>query len=365
MRSGRNSCVTLKKWAEEPHDDAERAIRLAGIAAGISTRSEEDIKRVRAELDRALRREATRVFDLTAAMLEMEPSSFRKRGVFDSSAATDPKWWLEQAVEEVLVVEDPSLRARVLLHLAKACQKLGSERACDGFIAAAVRCTDDVWKKVLERRGRSQGGHDGAHYWPDDYRVRKAELADVNALLDVLFEIEDYQSEIGKKKDALQTLLLALACAVSLPQEGGYAAPTSPDSFCCWLSRISGRANRRGRDDIAGAILIGRPWSQVSAQRGTDVFLAGLSAAEAWDTGALGRIADTIRQEAIRTHLAGRANYAARLYAQRALIAARAGDEEAYRQAAMTVGGLVNKGRGPASHAVLVEVAEAAAIFGV
>jgi hypothetical protein len=179
-----------------------------------------------------------------------------------------------------------------------------------------------------------------------------------------LFDIEEFQNDIGLKEDAFETLLLSLACAVSLPADGGYAAPTTPDSFCCWLARISGRAKRRNRDVVAGAILIGRPWSQVHALRDSDVFLAGLSAAEARETEALSGIMNELHAEAIRTHTSGRLTYAARLLAQRALIAAEAGDEDTYRSAAMTVGGLVNNGRSAAHRSVLATVAEAAAIAG-
>ena len=364
VHSGRESFVSLKKWSEEPISASERAIRLAGIAAGISTKSEDDVERARPEPSQAPHDQAKRLGDLLAMVLQVVASSTHEIDVFDGSEATDSKWWLRQAVAAAQGIEDPSLRARVLLQLAKACHEIGSESGCDGFIDEALLCTTDVWKAVVERRGASEASHDGSFRWSFNNRVRTAEMADVNALMNVLFDIEDYQNEIGKKDDAWQTLLLSLPCAVSLPGDGGYAAPTTPDSFCCWLARVAGRAHRYGRRDVAEAIMKGRPWSQVTAMRDSDVFLDGMSAAEAGNTQTLDGIAAELQRQAIRTNSSPRATYAARLFAQRALVAAEAGDEEAYRTAAMTVGGLVHNQRGPASDAVLAEVAAAAAIAG-
>ena len=52
------------------------------------------------------------------------------------------------------------------------------------------------------------------------------------------------------------------------------------------------------------------------------------------------------------------------LYAKLALLAAEKGDQDAYRRAAMTVGGLVSSNRGAASRAVLLRLAEATTVAG-
>jgi tetratricopeptide (TPR) repeat protein len=127
VRSFSDSFVSHKKWADEPRNDAERAIRFAGVAAGISTTTEEDVKRASVRVEEAVYDKGTGILDLLAAALELKQPSTAKGGTYDSTAAADSLWWLQQAVTAAEAVEDPILRARVVFQLARACHAIGDE----------------------------------------------------------------------------------------------------------------------------------------------------------------------------------------------------------------------------------------------
>jgi hypothetical protein len=114
---------------------------------------------------------------------------------------------------------------------------------------------------------------------------------------------------------------------------------------------------------MANAIMKNCPWSVQTAMR-TDDFLTGWAAAEAMDEEQLAGIAEKLRQASNRGSDSRWAMYAGLLYARLARMAADRGDRDTFRRAAMTVGGLVSAGRGSASKAVLLRLAEAATAAG-
>ena len=192
----------------------------------------------------------------------------------------------------------------------------------------------------------------------------KSEKTDIDGMLRMLMAVEQLQHEIGDSRGAFDTLLLALKCVEPMPRDGGYAAPVRPESLTGWLARLSGRARLRGRQDIATIVFSDLRPKDSSRLRDFERFVLGLAAAEAEDVVGLKRLAEDAQQHYLTNRMSERANYAAMLYARLALLAARRGDEDGYRQAAMKVGGLVNASRGPASRSVMLQLAEAAAILG-
>jgi len=354
VRTGRWDMVALKKWAEAQPNAVGRSAALAGIAAGVkgATDAGTEGDAVEAVPDGNLLSNGDNSSE--------QRSDDRNPEAFDQSAAAEPDWWLARSARVTEGIEDPIARAWAWLQLAKAHQQTEDVASFRDAVSAAIHCTSPTWNQVLERRGHSQRGYDGNYTWRSDHRVEEAEQARINALIRMLLAVEELQSETGDKREAFNTLLLALKCVEPMPRRGGYASPAG--SQATWLARIAGRAQLRGRRDIAEIIMSGYPWSQVQAMRGTDRLLTGLAAAEANDPRQVESLAEE-QQTKIGT-VSERATYAAILYARLALLAARRGDKNAYRRAAMKVGGLVNASRAAASRSVLLQLAEAASALG-
>ena len=380
VRQDGQSMVELKQWAEKRSGLAGRSVALAGIAVGVKARTDDPSKETSADTphrdssgatveqvgalaERGDHLAAARAF---ASIPPENRSDARLCELFDRSAAAVPHWWLEQAADITNKVEEPCVRARLWLLLARAHREANDQSDCRTAVAEAVHCTTAIWSRILARRGDASRGHDGTFRWQGNSVSRKSEKAEIHSMLNMLMALESFQHEIGDRAEAFDTLLLALKCVETMPRDSGYSSPATPDSLATWLSRIAGRAQLRGRRDIAEIIMRGFPWSQVQATRGTDTFLMGLAAAEAQDAAELEELAEEMRRRAT-TSLGGSssmANYAALLYAKMSLLAARKGDENRYRQAAMKVGGLVNTSRGSASRAILLRLAEATAALG-
>ena len=371
--------VQLKQWAEKRSGLAGRSAALAGIAVGVKARTDGPSKETPADTPRPDSSGATveqvgafseqgNHLAAARAFASMPPEKRKDPRLcedFDRSSAAVPDWWLERAADTAQKVEEPCVRARLWLLLARAHREANDPTDCRTAVTEAIHCTTAIWSRILARRGDAGRGHNGTFRWQGDSGSRKSEKAEIHSMLNMLMALERLQHEIGDRAEAFDTLLLALKCVETMPRDAGYSSSATPDSLAAWLARIAGRARLRGRPDIAEIIMGGFPWSQVQATRGTDTFLMGLAAAEAQDAAELEELAEEMRRRATTT-LGGSSsmtNYAALLYAKLSLLAARRGDENRY-QAAMKVGGLVNIRRGSASPAILLRLAEATATLG-
>jgi tetratricopeptide (TPR) repeat protein len=362
----RESMPQLKHWAQQDRTAAESATALAGIAAGVSAaikgqaasghtvmsvsestaaqgnEVEPSIEQMRAYVDKG---DYLAVSDAFAAMLEQNRSNPQVREFFDKTAARVPDWWLEEAAALATKVEDPTVRARLLLHLAYTYRESGNDASCRVSLTEAVHCSREVWQRIFERRSGARRGSSGGY-------LRKAEKRELNAFLHVLMDVERFQHEIGDSAMSFDTLLLALRCTECMPRDG----ELSP-----WLAPIAGRVRLRGRADIADIILAGGIWPYERRYDDTKPFLVAWAAAEAGDMAEVETIANRIRRApfASRTSPAR----ASLLYAKLSLNAARKGDEDAYRRAAMTAGGLLDYDQQSAPAALLL-LAEAAVLRG-
>ena len=383
VRSGRWNMVEMKKWAVARSGPSTRAAALAGIAVGITAGENGDLK----ETPRESRSGETASPDSDSPTIELleklaeqgdhtealqayarldpdQRADARALEVFDRSAAQLPRWWLDRAAAVAAEVENPVVRAWVWVQLARAHREADSLPACRAALAEATHCTTAIWSEILARRPEVQRESEGRYRWRSDHRAGESEKSDIDALLRMLMAVERMQHVIGDSRGALDTLLLALKSVEPMPREGGYAAPVGPQSLTAWLSRISGRARLRGRHDVATVVFSAVRPADPSRLRDFERFLQGLAAAEAEDGTNLKRLADDAQRHYLTNKMSERATYAAILYARLALLAARRGDEGAYREAAMQVGGLVNASRGAAPRSVLLQLAEATALLG-
>ncbi len=362
--SGKWTTVQLKKWAEgEPGADA-KCVALCGIALGVKAGLNRDLTDRRFErLSHNAAPQAAVDLSTERAAESTEQQEHATAAVseeLDAKDAVSARWWLEQAVIVARSVDDPCLRAQAWLQVARARRQTKDSQACRAALDEAIHCTTAVWNEILARRPVARREYDDAYRWRLDHRTEQAELAEVNSLLGVLLDAEQSEYEIGDSRAALDTLLLGLRCTEPMPREGGYASPAG--SQVTWLARIAGRARLRGRADIAEIIISRSPWRQVQAVRGTTNFVRGLAAAEAQDVNELTKWAELLRTNA--RYSSELATYSAILHTRIALLAASKGDEDGYRKAAMTVGGLINASRYPASQSVFLQLAEATAVLG-
>ena len=131
LKQNNPSMVSLKQWAESLRPSSESAMALAGIAVGIqkrgdsveeSTSSDEtddargglvherpnSIEQFRAFAEQGDHLAAAEVF---ASLLHEHRKNAQVREIFDRSAASVPRWWMEQALALTDEVEDPLLQA--------------------------------------------------------------------------------------------------------------------------------------------------------------------------------------------------------------------------------------------------------------
>lgn len=381
VHQDRQTMAQMKRWAIDTFETTEEILALAGIAAALGSDSvkavaevgsetdsgnapvdvEPGVQQVQTFADQGDHLAASQAF---AAILRENRSDANVRNVFDKSAAQAPEWWVQQASSFAQRVDDPCHRASVMLQLARMYTDIKNDTGFATATAECARCTCDVWDRILSRRSRAYADYSGEYRWPESYQTKKTESAEINSILQVLMDLETFQNENGKKNAGLETLLLALRCADGLPHDQNEMAIVRLDSLGSWYARIGGRFRDRGDLDLAEAIMSDIPWQQGRPARNSDLFLAGVAAAEAGVSGEVEGLAETLRQEAHRRRSGTDATYAATLYGFRAGLAAENGDEAAFTKAAMTVGGLVNKDQNAASHVVLVRLAEATALLG-
>jgi hypothetical protein len=355
VRAGSSSMVGLKKWAEGQSSAVGRSAALAGIAVGVKHTVE---TQPRGDTVGVKPGEELAANDQDAGG---EADSVDPLGPFDADAAADRQWWFDRASALAEKVADPVTRGWAWLQLASAYQDAEDKASFHSTIAAAVHCTAPTWSQILERRGRAQRRFGEESYiWRLGSREKDAEESQINALVRLLLAIEEAQYEASERRGASDTLLLALKCVEPMPRQGGYAAPV--DARLTWLARIAGRARRRDHPAIAGAMMAGYPWSHEDRKKRDEKFLLGLAASEARDVWELTRWAEDRPSGVGATR--ERLTYVALLQAELARLAAERGDEDAYRQAAMQVGGLVNRGGNQASQSVLLPLAEATAKIG-
>jgi predicted Zn-dependent protease len=375
VRFGERSFVSLRHWVEELPTTADRAAAMAGIALGVragrSTSAQESDEGNRESdapgpADKLPMNEAIALGnqgnhrDATAALaksLLQAPDDARVREAFDKSAASAAAWWLEEAISYTTEVEDSCVRACLWLQVARTQLKSDNTNGYRFSIDKVRECTLAMWNRILERRLPDTAGHDSTSYWKSHARRKTAEFEEITAMLRVLMDLEELQHKVGETQEALETLLLALRCVELMPKNTSVVIQVSPQCAAAWLMRIAGRLARRGRHDLANLMLADGPWFP-SRRR---LHLLPWAAAESNDVAKLQELEISANKW---TKSSEGKTRAARINAFLAMVAARRGDRDLYRKAAMKVGGYVSQGRNGASRIVFLDLAEAAAVAG-
>jgi hypothetical protein len=381
VRFGIRSFATLKRWAEGLPQPADKAAALIGIAAGVkagvSQRRQDAPQREQiadsTSVAGALNEDAAEMHqdsDPTEAPGELgkvvpkNRSQTRIRDLANKSVASAPFWLLDEAILLAEDVENPCAQASLWLQIAQAQRTTTDE---EGYVASIERtknCCIVQWNKILDRRLPPEKYYDGQYHWRRDRRRLDAESDAITDVLRVLMDLEEVQHENGDTSEAIDTLLLAMKCATELPKETGALAKPAPDDSWSWMTRIAGRLAHYGRTDLAQRLLADGPWFPDRENNLSRKFLLSLAAAETDDVAQLETLAVATKDRADSYNDSQERTYASLVNANLALVAARNGDRERYRRAAMTIGGYVSQQRGPASKTVLLDLAIAATAVG-
>jgi len=261
-------------------------------------------------------------------------------------------------------VEDPCVQACLWLQIALAQRNAGLDGGYVACVEKTKSCCIATWNKILDGRLPPEKYFDGQYHWRRDRRRLDAESEAITAVLRVLMDLEQVQHDNGDTSEAIDTLLLAFRCTEQLPRENVvHVQPKVGDSWS-WMTRIAGRLAHRGRADLAQRPIADGPWFPDHVKNLSRKYLLSLAAAEADDLSQLETLAMATKDRADSYNNSPERTYASLVNAKLALVAARKGDRERYRQAAMTIGGYVSQRYGPASKTVLLHLAMAATAAG-
>jgi hypothetical protein len=180
-----------------------------------------------------------------------------------------------------------------------------------------------------------------------------------------LLDLEQIQHERDDTSDAVQTLFLAMRFVELMPKDRSFSKQVSPQCTAAWLMRIAGRFTRLSRHDLADTLVADGPWfPDRSYKWASRQYLLALAAVETNDVTRLEELEAKAKRSAELGTDREDKTHAARVNALLALAAARRGDRDLYRTAAMKVGGYVSQGYRGASKRVFLELSEAASAAG-
>ena len=182
LKQNSPSMVSLKQWAESLRPSSESAMALAGIAVGLqkrgdsgeeSTSSDEtddargglaherpnSIEQLQAFAEQGDHLATAEVF---ASLLHEHRKNSQVREIFDRSAASVPRWWMEQALALPHEVEDPLLQGTIWRQLAVAQKDLGDENGVGPALKRSIFAIIACWCELDKKRGQAQRSYKGS-----------------------------------------------------------------------------------------------------------------------------------------------------------------------------------------------------------
>lgn len=377
VRLGDKSCVELRHWVHDMPQKASQAAALIGLAAGIKTGRTSDISmsvdsptstegESEISLEDILKLhsegESERAMELLARRLNGSRMEEELAAVFDTVAADVPVWWLKEAERCIGQIEDPHVRAVLWLQIVRTHLAADDKDAVHSTLQKIDSCWIAMWSRIYTRRCPPDIGHDGQPYWKFNHDLEESETNEIRAMLEVLFDIEEIQNDLGEKQQSLETLLLAAHCAEMMPRRSGFTASLTPSYTSLWLNRIAGRLKLRGREELARIITSPLPGEEHGVNYWPiNWYKYSQSTLEAQDTEGLKQVAQASEEH---SHDGAGFTYSALIYAELALAQARRGDTDGYRKAAMRAASLAKRGKETSIRYVLCNLARAAVAMG-
>ena len=354
-----------QEWLDRLRSPAEKALGLAGLAAGVRgergrmprprkmtranagpSASIEDARRL---AEAGKHGEAT---DMAAKLLESDSDKEAAKSVFQSSSQRSPEWWLTRALNHAAQVKDARARALLCVEIARNCAKASQTELYRKAIAQTTQAVLDMWAEVAAIR-QIKRTYDGGYDWDTDFRKEKAFAAGVEAILEVLLQIEAVQRQCDDKDGAFRTLLLAIKSADLLPRSTGSLREATPGSVQIWYAVLAGRLRSLRQTEAARHM-----FDAANLALGTDygrgnLLLTALEAAENGELDEVETLAAKIRKEGDR-------EYGIRIYGRLARLAAAQDNKEKFRSAVFVVTGLLRDNPHPAR----IDIAHGAILLG-
>jgi len=354
-----------QEWLDRLRSPAEKSLGLAGLAAGVArgkrpdtAGTEDDTSHAgaSASVDDARRlaeagkhREAT---DVAVRLLETDSDKEAAKSVFQSSSQRSPEWWLTRALNPAAQVKDARARALLCVEIARNCAKVSQTELYRKAIAQTTHAVLDMWAEVAAIR-QTKRTYDGGYDWDTDFRKEKAFAAGVEAILEVLLQIEAVQRQCDDKDGAFRTLLLAVKSADLLPRSTGSLREATPGSVQIWYAVLAGRLRSLRQSEAAKHM-----FDAANLALGTDygrgnLLLTALEAAENGELDEVETLAAKIRKEGDR-------EYGIRIYGRLARLAAAQDSKEKFRSAVFVVTGLLRDN----PHPTRIDIAHGAILLG-
>jgi tetratricopeptide (TPR) repeat protein len=356
--AGRQSMLQLRQWAERLSTPADRVLALAGIATAIKQAGTLPTQSQGRAIEPSDSVSSSQAND-AAASLRKNRDNQQISDVFDRVAASSD-WWIQEAGNHARAEQSPQLQGILWTHLGAIHAQKGDLVAAKSCYCRAKHCAMLMWQEVAAKQPTPQKDCKDDYVWRDSSQGNAARS--VIAILDLLACLESIQRQTGDNNGALDTLQLVLKGAESLPKSPDYAPTVLPKDKPAWMARVAGRLAISGRQDLSEIVASGNSWC-IQRSHWDKEYLSGIIAAEARNLEEVERWAVVFKNK-VAKGTEKDSQYAASLYVLMATVAAENGDEEAYNRAAMTIGGLVNDRRHPASKKHFLGLARAAAIKG-
>lgn len=352
-------------WIDRLRSPAEKALGLAGLAAGVARGKRQDAASMEdgtnktatpPSIDDARRlADAGRYFeatDVAAKLLASDSDKELAKDMFQSNSQRAPEWWLTRAVSHAAQVKDPRAKALLCVEIARSCAKASQDELYRKAIAQTTQAVLDMWAEVAAIR-QVKRTYDGGYDWDSDFRKDKAFAAGVETILELLLQVEAVQRQCDDKDGAFRTLLLAIKSADLLPRSTGSLREATPGSVQIWYAVLAGRLRSLRQTEAARHMFDAANLALGSEYGRGNLLLTALEAAENGEVDEVETLAATIRKE-------GDKEYAIRIYGRLARLAAAQDNKEKFRSAVFVVTGLLRDNPHPAR----IDIAHGAILLG-
>ncbi len=340
--------------------ESDQALLYAGIALGLKLRNsqkeplaaksvdrgripdeepektDETIKQAQSLADQGNRFAATAFL---ADALRQRPAIVELRDAFNRQAAAAPEWWAEQAANCLETNDVAGLRTGLLMQLASLHSHNGDNKTSLQFAQRARTAVVSAWSAVVFPTPKSRSGY--ASSPPKvNFRDERALIPAVNEIIEDLLQIESIQRTAGDADAAQDTLLMAMKSVEIYPRNFTMRFGERPESPREWMPKLAGHMQLRQRGDLAEIIIDGRCWSEGgNKEHRKNKNIVANTAGEAGDTNTLENLLEDCRKERSLLNQGNSDRLALCVETHLAILAARRGDADGYRQKAIAISG--------------------------
>jgi len=340
--------------------ESEQALLYAGIALGLKLRNshkestaaksvvsgkildeefdkaDETIKQAQLLADQGDSSAAT---SFLADALHQRGPIVELRDAFSRQAAATPEWWAEQAANCLETNDVAGLRTELWMQLAALHSHSGDKKTALQYARRARTNVVSAWCAVVFPNAKSRSGYSSSPARVN-FRDERALIPAVNEILEDLLQIENIQRTAGDADAAQDTLLMAMKSVEIFPRNFYTSIGERPESPRGWMPKLAGHMQLRQHGDLAEIIFEGRCWSEGgNNEHRKNKNLVANMAGEAGDSAILENLLEYCHQQKTGLNRGEIDRLALCVETHLAILAARRGDAEGYRQKAIAVSG--------------------------